>query len=190
MNAPFQHDELEVKQKFLEVARDFAKAKEVEKELAAAMLYANLCEYLAGHLLESLKQTVFSGSRTFWNGVVYLDARNTSEKLTIGQMTKELRQFGFPSKELIIPLLERITKNRNKVMHNLLRLPASEIAKIDQAIGELFSDSEELIAHIDDIYRALPPTNITNHINSNPETHVEAVADDSGEVKVEEKVKK
>lgn len=187
MKSPFLHDEIEVKKKFLELARDFASSGEMEKELASVMLYANLSEYLAFHLLESLKQVVFSGSRTFWNGVVYYDSRSSDQKLTIGQIAKELQKYGFPSKELIIPILDRIAVNRNKVMHNMLRLPSSRLLEIDDAVKELVGDSEELVSLIDDIYRGLPPPNITSSIVSGTSQEVEGVVDDEGEVTVKEK---
>jgi hypothetical protein len=188
MKQPFIHEELEVKQKFLEVAREFIAAEDFEKELAAAMLYANLSEYLSYHLLESLKQVVFSGSKAFWNGSVYFDGRDSSEKLTIGQIARELRAYGFPSKELIIPLLDRIARNRNKIMHNMLRIPLSEMGQIDAAIQELVQDSEELVSLVDDIYRGLPPSNITQTITEAGATPVmEATKDDQGEIKVTEK---
>jgi hypothetical protein len=191
MRTPFFHEEIEVKKRFLEIARDFANSSDIEKELASALLYANMSEYLAYHLLESLKQTVFSGSKAFWNGNVYLDARDTSEKLTIGQIAQELKRYGFPSKELIIPLLRRITTNRNKIMHNMLRLPASEMGQIDTAITELVQDSEQLVNSIDDIYRGLPPSNITQVTDTKAtKPEVEAVENEQGEVTVQEKESK
>lgn len=188
MKTPFFHEELEVKQRFLEIARDFAQSEDIEKELASALLYTNMSEYLAYHLLESLKQTIFSGSKAFWNGTVYLDARDSSEKLTIGQIANELKNYGFPSKELIVPLLQRIAKNRNKVMHRMLRLPADQMGQIDEAIKELVADSEQLINYIDDIYRGLPPSNITEKISATTQPpEVEATEDEKGEVVVKEK---
>lgn len=188
MKAPFFHEELEVKQRFLEIAREFAQSEDIEKELASALLYSNFSEYLAYHLLESLKQTIFSGSKAFWNGSIYLDARDSSEKLTIGQIATELKSYGFPSKELILPILKRIAKNRNKVMHKMLRLPAEQMGEIDEAIRELVADSEQLINYIDDIYRGLPPSNITESLaGTTPPTEVEATEDEKGEVVVKEK---
>lgn len=188
MKRPFIHEEIEVKQKFLEVARGFAAADDFEKELAAAMLYANLCEYMSSHLLESLKQVVFSGSKAFWNGTVYVDGRDTSDKLTIGQIATELKIYGFPSKELIVPLLVRIAKNRNKIMHNMLRIPLSEMDQIDTAIRQLIQDTEELVDLVDDIYRGLPPSNITQQVTTSGEaTVVEATKDEQGDIKVTEK---
>lgn len=188
MKVPFFHEEIEVKQKFLEIARDFSSSEDIEKELAAALLYTNMSEYLAFHLLESLKQIIFSGSKSFWNGSVYLDARDSSERLTIGQIAAELKNYGFPSKELILPLLKRIAKNRNKIMHRMLRTPSDKLDEIDEAIRELVADSEQLINYIDDIYRGLPPTNITEKLSqSSQQDEVVAVENDQGEVVVTDK---
>lgn len=187
MKSPFLHDEIEVKKKFLELARDFSTSKELEKELASVMLYANLSEYLAYHLLESLRQVVFSGSKAFWNGVVYYDSRGASEKMTIGQIAIELKTYGFPSKELIIPKLKRIAENRNKVMHNMLRTPGSQLDQIDEAISQLSSDVEDLVDLIDDIYRGLPPSNITTSVDKKDGVEVEGVVDKDGEMSVKQK---
>lgn len=191
MQTPFFHDEIEVKKQFLQLARDlFNQSDQIEKELAAAMLYANLSEYLAYNLCESLKQSVFSGSKTFWNGAVYIDLRGTTQKQTIGQIAVELQSYGFPSKEIIVPLIKNIAKNRNLIMHNMLRTPAEELEKIDAAIRELVSDSENLVDAIDDIYRGLPPSNITETLNNDGQTtEVEGVENDNGEIIVQEKEK-
>ncbi len=186
MKTPFFHEEIEVKVKFLNLAREFRTSNEIEKELASAMLYANMAEYLAYHLIESLRQIIFTGSKTFWNGSVYLDSRNLAEKETIGQIAKQLKKFGFPSKEVIIPLLERIAKNRNKIMHNILRTPASELQAIDESIRQLADDCEELVSAIDDIYRGLPPSNITQVSANNGGAEVEAVEDKSGEIVIKQ----
>lgn len=186
MNSPFFHEEVEVKQQFLQLARDlYGQSEDIEKLLASAMLYANLCEYLAYHLCESLKQTIFSGSKAFWNGAVYLDLRDTTEKKTIGQIAIELEKYGFPSKEIIKPIIKRIASNRNIIMHNMLRMPANDLDKVDAAIRELVSDSETLIGAIDDIYRGLPPSNITQQINEVSE--VVATKNNDGEITVQDK---
>jgi hypothetical protein len=187
MKAPFYHEEIEVKQKFLEAARQMHSSEEFEKNLAAAMLYANLSEYLSYHLLESLKQTIFSGSKAFWNGIIYHDSRGTSETLTIGQIARELEKYGFPSKELIVPLLKQIAKKRNKIMHNMLRLPSNELNQIDEAIANLVIDTEELVGLIDDVYRGMPPGNITQGSDKQDKVVVEGVKDEQGKVTVKEK---
>ncbi len=189
MKTPFFHEELEVKQKFLEIARKFNQSDEIEQQLAATMLYANMAEYLAYHLLESLKQVVFSGSKAFWNGTVYFDDRESSEKLTIGQIANELKKYGFPSKDLIVPLLSAIAKNRNTIMHRMLRVPSDQMSQIDNAIAELAKDCEQLIDCIDDIYRGLPPKNITESLIPTSQ-HVEAVEKQNGKITLETKSKR
>jgi hypothetical protein len=188
MSTPFFHEEIEVKKKFLELAREFKNSDELEKELASAMLYANMSEYLAYNLIESLKQSIYSGSKAFWNGSIYVNlSGNKDNRMTIGQIAVELRKFGFPSKEIIIPLLDRIAQNRNTIMHKMLRTPAGRLEEIDQSIRELAEDTEELVIAIDDIYRGLPPTNITQVFGGSSSNEVEAVENESGEITVREK---
>jgi hypothetical protein len=80
MRYPFVHEELEVKQNFLNIARGFADNQNAEKQLAAALVYANLADYLGTHLYESLKLACHNATRTFFNGVIVL---NIKEEFTL-----------------------------------------------------------------------------------------------------------
>ncbi len=159
MKYPFVHDELEVKQHFLNIAREFAQSSDVEKQFAAALLYANLADYLGSHLLESLKLTAQNATRTFLNGTIVVNLRDSSNK-PLGKIIEELEQFIFPSKELILPLLKKVKASRDKIMHELLKTPSAQLGDIDQAFTDLIQDAEQLVIHIDDIYRSLPPKTI------------------------------
>ncbi len=164
MKYPFVHEDLEVKQRFLNIAKEFAQSSDSEKQFAAALLYANLADYLSAHLLASLKLTTKNAIRTFLNGVIVADFEDSSNK-PLGIVIKELDQFIFPSKELIVPLLRKIKTNRDKIMHQLLKIPSTEMADLDKAFVDLIEDADQLVIYIDDIYRSLPPKTILETAN-------------------------
>jgi hypothetical protein len=164
MKYPFVHEELEVKQNFLNVARGFAQSQDAEKQFAAALLYANLADYLGAHLLESLKLTAQNATRTFLNGAIVVSLKDSSNK-PLGVIIQELEQFIFPSKELILPLLKKVKGSRDKIMHQLLKTPSAQLGDIDQAFNDLIQDAEQLVIFIDDIYRSLPPKTILESVS-------------------------
>lgn len=165
MKYPFVHDELEVKQNFLNVAREFAASNDPEKQFAAALIYANLADYLGTHLYESLKLACHNATRTFFNGAIVLNMKDEAS-LPMGRVIGGLEIFSFPSKELIVPLLKNIKKNRDKVMHGLLKVPSKTLVNdIDDTFRELCEDVEQLVIYIDDIYRSLPPKTVLESLS-------------------------
>lgn len=155
---PFVHFELEVKQKFLEVARECSQDKDVARRLAGALLYANLAEYLAEHLLNGLKDITREATREYFNAVVVCVADQKSAPLD--KVINQLKQFEFPSKPTIIKLLVSIKDCRNKMSHEIVKTPAANLNKIDEAMSKLCEDTERLVNEMDAIYRGLPPKNL------------------------------
>lgn len=167
---PFWHDELEIKQKFLELARDFTKnpdnSESVAHQLAGGLLYANLAEYVASHLLESFKQIARQATTEFYFGVVYLQLPDSSEK-PLGGVIAELKSFEFPLKVEIIKLLEDIKTARDKLSHKILKLPASQLDEIDESIRIISVNTEELVNKIDVVYAGMPPKSLKTNLQDN-----------------------
>lgn len=168
MKYPFVHEELEIKQNFLSTAREFAGSNNVEKQFAAALLYANLADYLATHLYESIKLACHNASRTYFNGALYSIVRDESD-MPLGKVIGGLEGYSFPSKDAILPLLKKIKKNRDNIMHGLVKSPSEKLPKIESAFTDLITDVEQLVVYIDDIYRSLPPKTILDVVQATPD---------------------
>lgn len=140
---PFQHENAETKNNIIQLARTQDKAK-VEGALTATLIYANVVDYLAKHLLENLcKMTCIYTFRQF-GGIFHPDYSSKKMNLPLGQLQAELKFFSFPHKEDLLKLLEEFKSLRNKAMHNLMQLdpsdPTTDIDKDLMRMGEIAED--------------------------------------------------
>jgi|GEM_PF-4635105 len=190
MRHPFVHEELEVKQNFLTSAREFAVSQEPEKQFAAALLYANLADYLATHLHESIKLACHNATRTYYNGSLTSIVRDESG-IPLGKVIQGLDGYLFPSKDLIVPLLKKIKKNRDKIMHGLVKSPSKEIIETaEKSFSELTDDVEQLVVYIDDIYRSLPPRTVLETFGGDSKIEDPNKTDETDQAKKQTKEKK
>lgn len=166
MNNPFLHQDLEIKNGLLQLARDF-KAKDEEDDiahpLAAALLYANLADYLAANLLCGLREMSEEATREYLNGrIVIRPKRELNQPLEA--TIRGLKEFEFPSREKVLELLAEIKANRNKLAHEIFKTPSSELETVGDAVAKVGDKTEELIKVINAIYRDMPPSTILDTI--------------------------
>ena len=105
---PFIHKNLEIKNELIELARKLREGDfKLENALASVVIYSNIAEYLAEHLLENLNYLVKESSYKYFSGFVYIASTYSTERnMTLGTYIHELRKFSFPDKENILAILE------------------------------------------------------------------------------------
>lgn len=96
MAQPFRHEELELKQLFIKLARDFYQNNDnkVENELAAAVLYMNLADYLAEYLVTGITEMVKEALKAYYLGAV-LFMPPPKQKFNIDTSIKVLERYDF-----------------------------------------------------------------------------------------------
>lgn len=151
----FTHDEIELKNAFITEARELANSERFSGKLASAMIYVSLAEYLAEHLLENLNYLVYRSSYVDYGAILYIDERSISEKQTLGQSTRNLAKYSFPDKSSIIKTLEKITKSRNHLFHNLAKTSFEDWSKLEEDITDISNNVEELIEKINIVTEGL-----------------------------------
>lgn len=160
---PFWHDELEVKQEFLKLAKDFTTnpdhSESLAHELAGGLLYANIAEYAASHLLESLKAIVKDAAADYYFGVASIDLPDTTDR-PLGNTISELSWFEFPQRTEILDLLKKIKAARDKLSHQIIKVPASKLGEIDKSVHQIAVNTEMLLNKVDQIYGGMPPKNM------------------------------
>ena len=151
---PFIHKNFQTTVNLLELARELSKKSkeenaDVSNVLASTMLYVSIVEYLAQYLINSMRELVENSTFKSFDGIMYINETNKNEKFTLGQFVFELRKYSFPDSQEIIRLFDEISKARNTVFHNLSKMDADELSKIDQCMLMIPDLSEELIQKID-----------------------------------------
>lgn len=145
-----EHEHLEIKNNLLGSARAMWASDDFEKQLASLIIYASFAEYLAEHLLESIKYAVENASYAQFGAVLYL---NSNEKKSIKPLTmygyiNRLESYEFPDKVNIIPLLKSVGLARNKLFHDFARIKPEDANKLDQYVKSIQEGTEELIDRI------------------------------------------
>ena len=178
MSSLFSHEELEVKRRFLEIARDFHEKSTNEKtnkndqiafELASALIYMNVADYLAEYLFKNIHLLAQEAvSRYYFGSITFSGGRK--KPYNIGESISQLKKYEFPRKKDILVKLDEVKRSRNLVAHEMLKTKASDLLQIDQAVGELAEYTEELINLIDEIQMGMPPKNLLELVtNQNPQ---------------------
>jgi hypothetical protein len=157
---PFAHEDLELKQHFLNLAREFkSKEDSLEHELACALLYMNLADYLAEYLVVGLTDMSKEAMGKNYLGMVTLRSPKR-DSFNIGDSMKHLERFDFPRKADVLEELNKINSARKKIAHQILKTSRLELEDIDKAVHELAVHTEELVIIVDEISVGLPPTNL------------------------------
>jgi len=175
---PLSHDNLEVKQWLLKVARDLMNKQGFENGLAASMIYSSFTEYLAENLLRNLRYFTYQGTYNQYAGIIFIDETKTSKsKKTLGQSIGEIEKFNFPDREGILECLGKINDARNRIMHEFSKSDFEGIKKmVTEDIFLIRNKTEELVNKIDVIYAGLQKV-----LNPNLTTNTPVVTDSKKE---------
>jgi hypothetical protein len=161
MSKAFSHENIELKQQLLQLARDsYAKTDSVENELAAALLYMNLADYLAEYLVFSLQELAKEAMSKYYLGIVTMKPAKIDAGFNIRHSLKQIKLFSFPQREEILFELSEINKARNKIAHEMFKVEGERVAEIDEAVKTLVLHTEELVNIVDEISVGLPPANL------------------------------
>lgn len=184
---PFTHQDLEIKNGLLQYARDLKGKLGFENQLASAFIYTSFTEYLGDNLLENLRYFVHKGSYNQFAGILFIDERITSEKLTLGHIISNLRKFGFPDQPNVIGLFEEICEARNNIFHNFANSDMSGLEKIITVdLITIQNKTEELLDKINVIYAGLEKILIPQP--ATPQTSEQSGVAENVETKKEEGV--
>ena len=160
MAQPFAHEELPLKQHFIDLAREFNnKSHTLENELAAALLYMNVADYLAEYLVIGLSEMSKEAMNRYYLGMVSIIPQQR-DSFNIGNAIYALKGFDFPKKTDIMQELNSINTARKKIAHQILKTKSASLPEIDEAVKELIDHTEALVVLVDDITPGMPPTNL------------------------------
>src|SRR3989339_659624 len=150
---PWSHENLELKNELLNMARQMRLKTEFENQLAATFIYISFVEYLANNLLGNLRYYTYIGSYTQYAGIIFIDERQHRKTRTLGQAIEELTKYQFPDKESIIHLIKIISVTRNKIFHSFATCGIEELRKIvNEDLIDIQEKSEELLQKINIVY--------------------------------------
>lgn len=145
-----EHEHLEIKNNLLDSARAMWASNDFEKQLASLIIYASFAEYLAEHLLGSIKYAVENASYTQYGAILYLNSndKKSNKPLTMYDYINRLESYEFPDKVNIIPLLKSVGQARNKLFHDFARIKPEDADKLDQYVKSIQEGTEELIDRV------------------------------------------
>lgn len=154
---PFQHENLDYKQKILQIAKNRDNTK-LEHILTATLIYVNAVDYIASHLLTNLRQITYYVLHTELNAsIFYENKKNTG--LSLGKTVGKLKSYEFPDKDTFLEELERFKYLRDRYVHNFLLIPPEELEKkFGIELTELYSLGESLLTRYDSIVRGILTT--------------------------------
>lgn len=153
---PFTHDNLDLKNELVGLARNLKTKSDSESHLVAVFIYISITEYLATHLLENLRHFVYKGNYYQYAGILLIDERGDRKIRTLGQVIVELRKYDFPDKREILATLENISNLRNNIFHNLAKVDSSELTKmLTSDLPQIENLTEDLIEKINVLYAGL-----------------------------------
>lgn len=162
---PFAHTELELKQHFIKLARDFhAKSSTIENELSAGLIYMNVADYLAEYLVVGLGQMAEEAMNKYYLGVVSVKPLQLGN-FNIGDSMKRLKEYDFPKKAEIIEELGKINKARKQLAHQILKTDSTKLDVIDKAVQEMAIHTEKLVELVDALSLGMPPKNLIEKID-------------------------
>ncbi len=152
---PFIHENLELKNQLIEWARSLKNKLEPEAQLASVMIYANFTEYLAEHLLETMRYIIYQGSYNQFAGIVFINNDVDTKPVFMRDKLKELSKYEFPDKKQLLTMFTQINKKRNNLFHNLAKADQDQLSEFDSDMQKIQEQTEELFAKINTIYAGL-----------------------------------
>ncbi len=149
---PFDHDNLDIKNNLLNLARQSWDSGDFEKKLASLIIFASFAEYLAEHLLDTVRYAVERASYQSYGAVIFLKADDTKAKpLNMSDYINRLSNFEFPDKKDTLKLMKTIATARNKLFHDFARITLEEAAIVDKYVEDIKEGTEELITKVNTI---------------------------------------
>lgn len=156
---PFEHDNLELKNELVELARNIISDESLEKRLAAILIYWNIAEYLAENLLDNLNHIIRENSYKSFAWILFLESASWGNNRTLGQLIIEIKKFSFPDKDWIVNCLQKIVESRNKIFHNFAKSNLETIGNLlNDDLPAIWNECEDLILRINTIYAWLQKT--------------------------------
>ncbi len=161
---PFEHDNIDFKNNIINTARNQDKTK-VEGSFTAVLVYTNVVDYLAKHLLQNLSKMVSIYSFNKFGGTFFYDGSSKSYNLPLGNLIRELNYFDFPNKKDFLERLSDFNKLRIGVIHNLMQLePNDPTNNLDASVLQIGNIAEDLLKKYTSIVNGL--TIAWNNANS------------------------
>ncbi len=144
---PFEHDNTDYINTLINFARQQQKGKEPENILASSVIYANLVEYLAAHLLKNIQHMIYLASYFQLQGVFFLKSEEKKYSTKpLGPLTSELGKYEFPDKIEFLKLLNNFNTSRNNLMHRLMnKKTMREINNLDRDLLVIQNNAEEIL---------------------------------------------
>jgi len=174
MNRAFSHTDLEIKQHFLKLAREFReRATEDNKDtdqqrlanqLAGSLLYMNVADYIAEYLVTGLNTLAKESMNQYYLGVISINPPK-KEGFNIGDSIYKLERYDFPKKLEVIAELREIKSARNKIAHQILKTNGKDLENIDAATQLLADHTEELVTLVDTISSGMPPRTVIEKLD-------------------------
>ena len=130
-------------------AGEWAIKKDLQSRLASSLIYANLAEFFADDLIDSIKTEM---NHKLIESRVKLEPPSVDIKTNLERSITTLKTFQFPKKSEIIQLLIQIKENRNSLFHALLVLHLKDL-DIDLLITTIAVDVEKFLS----IYFSITP---------------------------------
>ena len=130
---PFEHDNLDLKNRLIQFARDQAKTNKPEGIMAAALIYGNVTDYIASNLIKTFRELIYWTSYYQFSGTLFQKMPD-DKKLPkmLGDMIKELENFEFPDHVEFIKCLRLFKDSRNNLFHRLFTLSEEKVKQADQ----------------------------------------------------------
>lgn len=164
---PWSHENLELKNELLNMARQMRLKTGFENQLAATFIYISFVEYLANNLLGNLRYYTYIGSYTQYAGIIFIDERQNRKTRTLGQAIEELTKYQLPDKDAIIELIKIISVTRNKIFHSFATCGIEELKKIvDEDLIDIQEKSEELLQKINIVYVGMQKILLQEHTDN------------------------
>ena len=166
---PFFHENLDIKNELLQLARNAKTGeKKLETDLASVLIYSNIAEYLAEHLLSTLNHFIHQVSYTNYAAILYVNSVfKSGRKMTLNQTVEEIEKFQFPDKENILKNLKNIAESRNRLFHNFAKSNLSEIQNLLATdLPIIQNECEEVITRINTVYAGLQKILLPQQSNS------------------------
>jgi hypothetical protein len=168
LTKPFVHENLEFKNALLEYARELKKNPKdnFESQLISAVLYAQLAEYMASFLLESLRHLVYDITYSFSQAFAFIDTRNRLG-ISLDRIIEGLKEFSFSDKPDILSLLIEVKNARNDLFHNLVSKSQEDLIEIGEDIITIQEKTEVIIQKLNIVTPGLQnvfyPANLNNN---------------------------
>lgn len=113
-----------------------------QQKLAAVLIFANHIEYLSRDILKNLRRMVKISTYQSYNGTIFWptnELKNTKDKkidkLMMGEIQEELKQFNFPDKENFLKNLGNFNQKIILLIHKLLEQDLVEDLQIQEILS-------------------------------------------------------